>query len=277
MHDNPLSKHFRQPSIYIPLPSKGEFYNGTLTLNPSHELAIYPMTALDEITYRTPDALYNGTATAEIIKSCAPGIQDPWIMPSMDLAAVLVAIRIASGGHEMEITAQCPKCKETNTYMIDLREILDSFDAPDYNKPHVLGPLKIYYRPLTYQEINENSKINYEEQRLTLQIQASPDVNDEDRIRLLSDAFQKVSKFTIETLAKNIAKIETPDQEVDDPKYILDFLQKCESAVYKDIKRYVIQERSKTDLKPLNIVCGEEKCKHEFQQPYTLDMSNFFE
>lgn len=275
MTDNPLSNYFRRPSIYITLPSGGKFYDGNLELNPTGELPIFPMTAIDEITYRTPDALFNGTATVEVIKSCAPGIKDPWQMPSVDLAAVLIAIRIASFGHEMDIESQCPKCQNARDYSIDLRTILDSLEKPNFDRPFEAGDLQVYFKPLNYAEMNENSKINFEEQRLTRSIEADPNVDDDKRLALLSEAFKKVSTFTLETLAKNIDRIETPDSTVTDQIYILDFLRNCDREIYKGIKAYVIKERSKADLKPLHIKC--DNCEHEYEQPYTLDMSNFFE
>jgi hypothetical protein len=276
MNENPLINYFRRPSIYITLPSKGKFYpEGTLELTPANELAIYPMTAIDEITYRTPDALFNGSSVPEVIKSCVPSIKDPWLMPSVDLPAILTAIRIASFGHEMELPSTCPKCKETAEYAIDLRHVLDNLGKPDFDKPFEVGDLKIYFRPLTYQEMNNNARVNFEEQQLTKLVQASQEVDESKKIELLSDAFKKVSAFTIGTLVKNIDRIETPSSIVTDPEYIDEYIRNCDRDVYRNIKKYIVSERSKADLKPLHIKC--DHCGHEYDQPYTMDMSNFFE
>ena len=59
-NDNPLRRYFRQPAIYIRLPSAGKFYPpGTLDMPANNELPVLPMTAVDEIVSRTPDALFN--------------------------------------------------------------------------------------------------------------------------------------------------------------------------------------------------------------------------
>ena len=56
--NNPLETYFRQPSIYIKLPSGGKHYPmGAIEFNENSELAVYPMTAKDEIKMKTPDAL----------------------------------------------------------------------------------------------------------------------------------------------------------------------------------------------------------------------------
>ena len=92
---NPLASFMRQPKIYIRLPSQGEFWPaGSLAASETGEYPVYSMTAKDELTMKTPDALLNGQATVDMIKSCVPSIVNPWHMPSIDLDAVLVAIRI---------------------------------------------------------------------------------------------------------------------------------------------------------------------------------------
>ena len=76
---NPLKQYFRRPAIYLRLPSEGKFYSqGAIDLPENKEIPIYPMTAIDEITTKTPDMLFNGTAVIEIIKSCVPNIKNPW-------------------------------------------------------------------------------------------------------------------------------------------------------------------------------------------------------
>jgi hypothetical protein len=99
---NPLASFFRQPKIYVSLPSKGEFYpQGSLVKTPNNEYPVFAMTARDELLFKTPDALMNGIATREVITSCIPNILDPWQIPSLDVDAVLSAIRIATYGEEM--------------------------------------------------------------------------------------------------------------------------------------------------------------------------------
>ena len=101
---NPLKQYFRRPGLYLKLPSGGSGYTpADLVLPENGELPVYPMTAIDEITAKTPDALYNGVAITEIIKSCVPNILDPWKITSVDLDAVLIAIRAATSGGEMEL------------------------------------------------------------------------------------------------------------------------------------------------------------------------------
>jgi hypothetical protein len=128
---NPLRKYFRQPAIHLRLPSNGKFYPpGAIELPPNGEVPIYPMTAVDEIITRTPDALFNGSSIVEIIASCVPAIKDAWQIPAVDLNALLTAVRLASYGHEMDIASRCPSCQVIDNFTVDLRAVLDSISAP---------------------------------------------------------------------------------------------------------------------------------------------------
>ena len=66
---NPLASYYRQPKIYITLPSKGEFYPAdSLDLSTNGQYAVYAMSAKDELLFKTPDALLSGQSTVEVIK-----------------------------------------------------------------------------------------------------------------------------------------------------------------------------------------------------------------
>ena len=99
---NPLSNWFRQPKIYVKLPSQGRFYPpNTLDVSSNDEYPVFAMTAKDELMFKTPDALLSGQSTVEIIKSCIPAIKEPWQMPSIDVDFALIAIRIATYGENI--------------------------------------------------------------------------------------------------------------------------------------------------------------------------------
>jgi len=274
MSENPLSNYFRTPAIYIKLPSNGKFYpKGALKMTKNKELPVYPMTAIDEITYRTPDSLFNGTSIAKVIESCVPNIKDGWAVPNIDLDTILAAIRIASYGHTMDIATECPKCKETLDYGLDLRTVLEGLDEGDVVDEVSVGDLEIHIRPLSYKEVNEGSMVQFEEQKVN-QTLNDANMTEEDKLKILSQTFEKISRMTLDTLSKSIEYIKTPETVVDDQKQIHEFLTNCDRNIYTKIRDSVSNLREKNVLKPLHIVCGE--CQHEYDQPFTLDMSNFF-
>ena len=272
--NNPLRQYFRQPAIYIKLPSSGQFYPpGTLTLTETNELPVYPMTAIDEIMYKTPDALFNGQATVNVIQSCIPNITNAWGVPAMDVDTILVAIRIASYGHEMEFGTKCPKCSAESDRALDLRTVMDAMRIPDYNQSIQSGDMEIYFRPMNYKNLNDNNQLQYENQRM---LQMLPDTKFEDteKMNALTAALKKITDITVTELAQIIATVKTPTAMVSEPEYIEDFLKNCDRNLFTQIRDHIIKLKTQAEMQPMKLVCDE--CSHEYEQSVSLDMSNFF-
>ena len=271
---NPLSKYFRQPSIFIKLPSGGNHYPaGAIDIPANQELPVLPMTAVDEITYRTPDGLFNGSSTVSVIESCVPNIKDAWNMPAMDLDTVLIGIRIASYGHDMEVSTTCPACGTEAEHRLDLRRVIDTMEKGDYSKPLQKGDLTIYFKPMTYRQINANNAIQFEEQKL---ISMLPDsgIEPEKKSQMISESFKKITEMTIAALSQSIKIIQTPSAQVTDPDHILEFLRNCDRATFDSVRDTILSLKSKNEIRPLKLKCGN--CSQEYDQNITLDMSNFF-
>lgn len=271
---NPLRKHFRQPAIYLKLPSGGKFYpQGALVLPPNGEVPILPMTAVDEITSRTPDALFNGSAVMEIISSCVPNIRDPWIIPTVDINALLVAVRLASYGHELELGSKCPKCGHDHNVTIDLRIALDNIKPADYSQTITAGDLTFSFAPMTYRQVNENSRVQFEDQKI-VQMLSDTETSEEEKMRRLGESFRRITAMTIKSIADTISAIQTSDALVTDRAHIVEFLNNCSKSVFEIVRDHVVALRESSELKPIAMRC--ENCSNEYQQSFSLDMSNFF-
>ena len=271
---NPLSQYFRQPSIYIKLPSSGKFYPpGALDMPVNGELPVLPMTAIDEIAYRTPDGLYNGSSTVNVVQSCCPNIKDAWNMPTMDLDTVLIGIRIASHGHEMDMSTTCPSCGTEADHSLDLRSVLDQMTPVDYNQPLQFGDLTVYFQPMSFKQVNSNNAIQFEEQKL-LTILPDSTIDQDKKTQLITETFKKITDMTINALSQSIRAIHTPTAQVNENIHILDFLRNCERSVFDKIRDRIIELKSSTEIKPLNFKCTN--CGHEYTQTFTMEMSNFF-
>lgn len=273
MNNNPLKQYFRRPSVYLRLPSGGVGYaDDAIEMTETGELPVYPMTAIDEITTKTPDALFNGTAVVDLIKSCIPNIKDPWQISSVDLDAVLIAIRAASGGNDFEIDSVCPKCSNEGKYGLNLAGVLSTLKSPDYSKELVLGDLSFKFRPLTYKEVNEAGIAQFEVQRMFEAISNATD--DQERAKLGEVALKGVTDLTMRLVCKSIEYIKTPNTAVTEKEFILDFLQNCDKNIYIEARDYNGKLRATSELKPLDIKCVE--CSNEYTQPFTLNTSDFF-
>lgn len=272
---NPLKQFFRQPAIYMRLPSQGEYWpDGSISMPDNKELPVYPMTAIDEITYRTPDALFNGQAVVNVIKSCVPAIVDPWAIPAQDLNAILVAIRIASYGHDLEVGTRCPKCETEGDYTLDLRQVLDQLKAGDFETPMIHGDLTITFQPMSYRSQNDSSQSQFEQQK-NIQLIQSSDMPDTDKITQLNESLQQITQLTMSALKWSIASIKTPTALVNQPDFIEEFIKNCDRKLYTKIRDHIIGLRVASELKPLAIKC--DNCAHDYQQQFNLDQTAFFE
>lgn len=273
MENNPLRQYFRRPSVYFSLPSKGKGYTeDVLEMTETGELPVYPMTAIDEITVRTPDALFNGNAMTDLIKSCVPNIKDPWKLNSNDLDAVLIAIRAAGGQETLEINTQCPKCSNESTYSINLVAILAQLKHADYDTLLSVNDLKIKFRPLTYKEMNNAAIAQFAIQKKYSNIESLEDTT--EKTKMTQEAIRAITEATMNIIASTIEYIDTPTIRVEDMEFIDDFLHNCDGSVYVAIRDHNTKLKNATELKPLDIKC--DSCSHQYEQPYTLNASDFF-
>lgn len=273
MTDNPLRQYFRKPAVYMKLPSGGKGYpEGALDMPPNGEFPIYPMTALDEITARTPDALFNGSAVVDIIKSCVPNIKDPWSVTNVDLDPILIAIRAASMGDNMEFETNCPSCEEVSKYDINLPGLLLNFKPMDYDAPLVLGDVTVKFKPMNYTEINKANLAQFELQKL-LEIVLN-EQDDATREARSSDALARINKMTFELIANTIEYIKIPNATVFEREFMIEFLENCDKNSYDKIRDYSIELKQSTENKPLHIKCTH--CGHEYDQGFSVNVSDFF-
>lgn len=272
---NPLAKFFRQPAIYIRLPSDGRGWEpGSLALPTNGELPVYPMTAIDEITYRTPDALFNGEAVTSVIQSCCPNIKDAWAVPGTDLDVLLVAVRIASYGHEMDIESTCPSCGEEHDFGLDLRTVIDNLKASEFDKPLTKGDLTFHFKPLNYREMNANSLLQFEQQRNLESVTGDTSIPEADRVTRLNGMMRQLIGVTLKALSQSISEIRTVDSIVSEQAHIEEFFANCDRTLFTELRDYIIKLRENSELKPLEITCPS--CQHQYKQLFTLDMANFF-
>lgn len=278
---NPLKKYFRQPKLFITLPSQGKYYPlNTIEMTKTGELPVYAMTAKDELSMKTPDALLNGQATVDLIQSCIPNIKDAWKMPSIDLDLALIAIRIATYGENLDITTKIPNIGVEKEYTVDLRKILQQLSAATYENFIEINGMQVYLRPLTYKEFTEASLKTFEEQRI-FRLVNDQNIPDHEKLAKFSESFSKLTRMTVGMITNSIAKIVADDVEVTDQRFIKDFIDNADKEFYNQITDHLEIQKSKFQIKPLKVVSEPEEVEAgapaEFEVPITFDQSNFFE
>jgi len=272
---NPLSGHFRQPAIYLKLPSDGKWWEpGSLNLPANKEIPIYPMSTKDEILLRTPDALLNGQGIVDVIQSCCPNIVDAWKMPSVDVDAVLIAIRIATYGNKMNFDTKCPHCKEDNVHEVDLSNPLQSLRCPDFSIPLQYKDLKIKFKPQVYFGLNRTNMLEFEEQKIISLIN-STNIDPEEKAREITNSMNRMFEHGINASAQSTEYIELSDgNKVTDIEYIKEFYQKSEIAVAKMLQEKIAGLVNEAKSEPLHLKCRE--CSENYDVDLTFDYANFF-
>ena len=278
---NPLNKYFRQPAIYVSLPSGTNYAPHVVAPSQTGELGIMPMTAKDEIRFKTPDALMNGQGVVDVIQSCVPNIKDAWQIKSYDLDTILVAIRIATYGETMDINFTVPGANENVSHSVNLPAILDQLQKTKVDGHVSLDDgLKITVRPLTYKDMTSTSLQTFQQQKMYTAIQDSQ-MSDEDKAKRFNEAFKALTDLNASILLKNIEMITMQDgTEITDPAHIKEFVDNANATLIKEIEDKLTQLRGQGAVKPITMKATEEQIKKgapaSYEVPVTFDTSNFF-
>ncbi len=278
---NPLNKYFRQPSIYVKLPSGTNYPPHVIMASQTGELGVMPMTAKDEIRFKTPDALMNGQGVVDVIQSCVPDIKDAWNIKSHDLDTILVAIRIATYGETMEIKFNVPGVNESVSHTVNLPAMLEELQKTKIDSQIVLEDgLKITVRPLTYKDMTSTSLQTFQQQKMYSAIQDSK-LADEEKAKRFNDAFKTLTDLNASILLKNIEMITMEDgTEISDPAHIKEFVNKANAKLIKEIEDKLMTLRGQGAVKPLKMKATEEQIKKgapvTYEVPVTFDTANFF-
>lgn len=274
MSNNPLKQYFRRPSIYIRLPSEGKYYDSSIVDIPENgEIPVYPMTAIDEITSKTPDAVMNGQAVADIIQSCIPNIKNAWKINIIDLDYLIVAIRVASSGEFTEISTKCPSCENEMNYDVNLMSLLGKNNSNSFSDTLNVGELRIVFEPLEYAEVNKNNLAQYDIQKLMIMMQDYED--GEAKTEMLKNALKSMSELITDIVVGTIKMIITPETQVTEKEYIKEFLLNCDKNTNNMIKEHSASIKSANQLKPIHVKCSN--CAHEYDHTLVLNITDFFD
>jgi hypothetical protein len=279
---NPLQKYYRQSQISIRLLSKGRWYSKDVVQDTeTGEHPVLPMTAMDELAFRTPDSMMSGQATVDVIKSCIPTIKDPWKLVNYDIDTVLIGIRIASYGENIDVTSTVPVTNEAMTHSLNLPQLLEQLQQNTISDTFTLNNgLSIKIKPLTYKDITVTQLKTFEQQKLYAQV-ADSELSTEEKTTRFRDSFRALNDLNISLVVSNIESINLPTGEsVTNAQQIRDFINNANSKEVKEIENGLSELRRQGTIKPISIKCTEEQIKNgapiSYDLPITFDNSNFF-
>lgn len=277
---NPLQKYFRQPKVYLTLPSKGKYYpEGSIEKVDNNEYPVFAMTARDEMIIKTPDALLNGQATVDIIQSCVPNIKDAWQMPSLDIDACLIAIRIATYGENMDISVKVPITGEEKDFELDLRPILEQLIHAEYTDVLHFQDMIFNLKPLKYKEYTQINLKTFEEQRI-FNVINDESIPDDQKLSEFGKSFKKLTDITVGTIKDSIRSVVVGEQEVTEREFINEFIDNADKQTFEAIKSHLEKQRENFEIKPFVVDATPEEIEqgvpNTYEIPITFDNSNFF-
>ena len=276
MAENPLGEYFRKPAVYVDLPSKGNYYKTKPTLSVDGELAVYGMTAKDELVLKNPDALLNGQGVITVLQSVCPDILNQSEIPIPDFNSILIAMRIASYGKELDYQITCQECSNADTVSFDLYEVLATteFLEPEYIVNLDTG-VKVYVGPTTVATQNKASMGQLEQGRLLDLINS--DVDSEDKIHKFSKIFEKLTGITFDIVQDGIRYVKLPDENetvVNNIAHIKEWLSNINKTEYEQISTLVTE---------INLIGTNSKydhsctsCQHINSGQIEFDPTSFF-
>jgi hypothetical protein len=272
MANNPLQQYFRQPKVFVSLPSQGVYNEpGVISGDPAN-LPVFGMTGMDEIILKTPDALLTGDSTVRVIQSCCPGITNAWAVSNLDVDALLVAIRIATYGNVMGITHICTNCATDNNYDIDVSKFLDHFAQCKFNHEVVIDDLTIRIRPLNYKQVTEFNLENFALQKRLFQISELAD--SEEKTQQIAEIYSDLGVLQNKVMIAGVEQVEVPGNVVTEYAYIKEWIENSDSRIFDAVRKQVQANNTTWQLPSTEIKC--DNCGTENSITINLDQSSFF-
>ena len=273
MPQNPLQQYFRQPKIYVKLPSQGVYNKPGTFQGDAANVPVYGMTGMDEIILKTPDALLSGESTVRVIESCIPSIKNAWEMSILDTSVLFAAMRIATFGNTMTVSNTCDSCSTELDYELDLSRIIEHFGQFSYNNKLVLKDMIITTQPLTYKQSTEFNLKNFQLQQRVRQTESIEDQQEQQA--KINELFLELSQIQNQLYKACVESIEVGNQVVTERVFINEFLDNCEKFIFDAIKDHIEANRESWKSPVFPVECTN--CGHKTNLFIELDQSNFFD
>lgn len=285
---NPLLERFnKMPPETFRMPSGGILYNnGEIDADVINgEVIIYPMTTVDEITMRSPDMLYQGTAIEKVFSRCIPEIKKPFDILANDVDYLLICLRIVTYGNNLQIYWNCPICTKNKdesagtvhteqTHEKDPYELAKSIGEEAVNvKPVHTINLSNFLRnikPLDLQ--NKNFEVNLDTGEC---VKLRPSTFGEmiklyqyDPSKLLTP--EEMTEYVIDAILSVIDSVDG----VKNREFIREWALRCKAPVLNKLQEEIHKANDWGTSHQHSVKC--DKCGHETELEIPLNPLHFF-
>ena len=272
-----LQSYQRQPKLFVDLPSKGKYYDESIIEDEQYvQIPVFGMNAMDEIMFKTPDALFGGEATAQVIQSCIPTIKEPWKLVGFDIDYILIAIRIATYGDDMAVNTKCPKCQTQTDNNLSLTRMIQNYESFPIDHSFSIDDLTFNLKPLTYKQMTDFSVENYSYERQLIQISSSNELSDDDKTNATKEVYNKINDLNLRVAISYIKSISNSTEAETNIETITQFIINNDATFYNKLKESVFELSNRWKVPKMTTECSSEECAHTYESKVDLDYSNFF-
>jgi hypothetical protein len=277
---NPLAQYYRKPGTYIELPSGGRYYKVTPKMSDTGELAVYPMTAKDELALKNPDALLNGEALKQVIASVCPDIQDVSEIPAPDIDAILVAMRMTSYGDDMELDVT-HGCEASNGKSQRVTVGLGSVLSTSRAIPETLGIVTlsngvvVQLKPYTLEAQSKLLRVQFNTMRSLQAAEANENSTVEHKADIANRGYDQLVALSQDILAASITLVRLPDGvEVTNYNHIHDWVKNLDRASNERLDEEIKAFGKYGITRTLEVTC--DHCNNKFTTDMLFDPTSFF-
>lgn len=274
--NNPLAQYFRTFKLYMKIPSGSSYYAAdVLTYTDSGEVGVMPMTGRDELALKNPDALLNGEALIEVLRSCVPALKNPKALLTNDIDALITAIRYATFNDTLETSLHCPKCGAENNFNLNLQYALDNMEMLDSQYVvNLESGLSVFVRPYAFPELLQSLHAQFEQKKLARAID-SESLTDAQRAEIFKNAFKEIATTKYSLLCNGVERVvdESKGVNVTDKSHIKEFLMNINKTESDKISDQIDTINQIGIKRTFTAKC--EKCKHEWESQIDFNPVNF--
>lgn len=282
---NPLESFFRKPQFQISLPSRGSWYPSGALDSATGDVDVYAMTAADEVRFKATEILVNSSSTYDLIRSCVPAIRSPETMPVVDLDAVLLSIRRATQGNEIQLSVPVPNTSLTQELTLSIEDLVGSMpNARDLWQPQLQLTqdqltLTINTCPLSLKHLFNTTRAVIRSQQAANQLSAdSRDAS--EKLQEMDQQLKSMASVSVGTVVESIQSIELSTGEtITSVADIRNFINNVDLAYFREIQQHLEQQKQKLRLQQR---CESSEAQRAAGAPahwmadIAFDFSNFF-
>lgn len=282
---NPLQKFYRKSKFSITLPSRGKWYPKNSLNSQDGSVSIYAMTAADETRFKTNEVLISHIATYDLIRSCVPEIIEPENMPTVDLDAVILSIRRASYGNDMNFTVPVPNTAMTQLIKLNIEQLINSIPNISDQWDETLTiqddgvEIVIKLAPLPLRSLFSTTKQLFKQQHIAEKISKNESSNDE-KIEEMDQQLKTLSSINVNVVAESIKSITCGDYFTDKPNEIKQFINQIDLAYFQAIRKHLEEQKKKLTFAKIQCSATEDQiaagAPEHWEAEIEFNLTNFF-